>query len=94
MTSNKLKNTLLNGHRDTQNDISAFSDQVAGNHYKTLKIQPLEYSMANNFNACQTHIIKYISRYNKKWTDKKDQIKDLEKAKHVIDMQIELLMKE
>jgi len=94
MTSNKLKNTLLKSHRATQNDNSAFSEQVQGNHYKSLKIQPLEYSMANEFNACQTHVVKYISRYNKKWKDKKDQIKDLEKAKHVIDMQIELLKKE
>ena len=89
MTSNTLKKTLLKSHRATQSDDSAFSDQVSGNHYKRLKIQPLDYCMANNFNACQTHIIKYISRYNKKWTDKKDQIKDLEKAKHVIDMLIE-----
>ena len=50
--------------------------------------------MANDLNACQSHVIKYISRYDKKWKDKKDQIKDLKKAKHIIDMQIELLEKE
>ena len=94
MTSNTLKKTLLKSHRATHSDNSAFSEQVSGNHYKSLKIQPLEYCMANNLNACQTHVVKYISRYNKKWKDKKDQIKDLEKAKHVIDMQIELLKKE
>jgi hypothetical protein len=94
MTSNTLKKTLLKSHRATQSDGSAFSAQIQGNHYKSLKIQPLEYSMANGFNACQTHVVKYISRYNKKWKDKKDQIKDLQKAKHVIDMQIELLEKE
>jgi len=94
MISNKLKNTLLKSHRATQNDNSAFSEQVQGTHYKSLKIQPLEYSMANDFNACQAHVVKYISRYNKKWKDKKDQIKDLEKAKHVIDMQIELIKKD
>lgn len=89
MTSNTSKNTLLNGHRATQSKVSAFSDQVQGNHYKLLKIQPLEYSMSNELNACQSHAIKYITRYNLKWKDKKDQIKDLEKAKHVIDMLIE-----
>ena len=94
MTSNKLKNTLLKSHRASQSDDSAFSDQVSGNHYKSLKIQPLEYCMANDFNACQTHVIKYVSRYDKKWKDKKDQIKDLEKAKHVIEMQIELIKKD
>ena len=94
MTSNTLKKTLLKSHRATHSDNSAFSEQVSGNHYKSLKIQPLEYCMANNLNACQTHVVKYVSRYDKKWKDKKDQIKDLEKAKHVIDMQIELLKKE
>ena len=89
MTSNTLKKTLLKSHRATQSDDSAFSDQVSGNHYKRLKIQPLDYCMANNFNACQTHAMKYITSYNLKWKDKKDQVKDLEKAKHVIDMLIE-----
>tara|TARA_R110000772_G_C13144277_1_gene424320 strand:- start:49 stop:333 length:285 start_codon:yes stop_codon:yes gene_type:complete len=94
MSSNTLKKTLLKSHRATHSDNSAFSDQVSGNHYKSLKIQPLEYCMANDLNACQSHVIKYISRYDKKWKDKKDQIKDLKKAKHIIDMQIELLEKE
>jgi len=94
MTSNTLKKTLLKSHRASQSNDSAFSEQVSGDHYKSLKIQPLEYCMANNLNACQTHVIKYVSRYDKKWKDKKDQIKDLKKAKHVIDMQIELLEKE
>ena len=94
MTSNTLKKTLLKSHRATHSDNSAFSEQVSGNHYKSLKIQPLEYCMANNLNACQTHVVKYVSRYDRKWKTKKDQIKDLKKAKHVIDMQIELLEKE
>ena len=94
MTSNTLKKTLLKSHRATHSDNSAFSEQVSGNHYKSLKIQPLEYCMANNLNACQTHVVKYVSRYDRKWKSKKDQIKDLKKAKHVIDMQIELLEKE
>ena len=71
MTSNTLKKTLLKSHRATQNDNSAFSEQVSGNHYKSLKIQPLEYCMANNLNACQTHVVKYVSRYDKKWKSKK-----------------------
>ena len=87
--TNKLKNALLKSHRTTQGDNSAFSDQVGGDWYKKLKIQPLDYCMDNNFNACQTKVIKYISRYNLKWKDKKKQIEDLEKGKHVVDMLIE-----
>ena len=56
--SNKLKNTLLKSHTAPLNSDSAFSEQVAGNHYKKLNIQPLDYSMANDFNACQTHALK------------------------------------
>jgi hypothetical protein len=76
--TNKLKNALLKSHRTTQSDDSAFSEQVGGDWYKKLKIQPLDYCMD-----------KYISRYNYKWKDKKRQIEDLEKGKHVIDMLIE-----
>lgn len=63
---------------------SALDTQVAGNHYKKLKIQPMEYSMANDLNACQHTIIKYVTRYKDKGG-----IQDLEKAKHCIDMLIE-----
>ena len=87
--TNKLKNTLLKSHRDTQSNDSAFSEQVGGDWYTKLKLQPLDYCMDNNFNACQTKVIKYISRYNLKHKAIKDQVKDLEKAKHVIDMLIE-----
>ena len=87
--TNKLKNALLKSHRGTQIEDSAFSEQVGGDWYKKLKIQPLDYCMDNNFNACQTKVIKYISRYNLKHKTIKDQVKDLDKAKHVIDMLIE-----
>ena len=87
--SNTLKNTLLKSHRATQSDVSAFSEQVGGDWYKKLKIQPLDYAMDNNLNPCQAKVIKYISRYNIKQKNIKDQIKDLEKAKHVIDILIE-----
>ena len=61
--NNKLKSALLKSHRATQTSDSAFADQVGGDWYKKLKIQPLDYCMDNNFNACQTKVIKYISRY-------------------------------
>ena len=57
--------------------------QIAGNHYTKLKIQPMEYSMANNLNACQHTIIKYVTRYKDK-----NGIEDLQKARHTIDMLI------
>ena len=86
---NKLKNTLLKSHRATQSSESAFSEQEGGDWYKKLKIQPLDYAMDNNLNACQTKVVKYISRYNLKHKNIKEQIQDLNKAKHTIDMLIE-----
>lgn len=37
--------------------MSALETQVGGDHYKKLAIHPLEYSMANNLDACQHTII-------------------------------------
>lgn len=64
-------------------DNTPLSTQVGGNHYKDMKIQPIEFAMANNLNACQTNILKYICRYK----DKNGK-QDLEKAKHYIDLLI------
>ena len=65
--------------------MSALKEQIGGDHYKAMKIQPMEYSMANELNACQHTIIKYVSRYKDKGV-----IADLHKARHTIDLLIEL----
>ena len=67
--------------------MSAFDTQVGGGHYKDLAIQPMQYSMANKLDACQHTIIKYVTRFREKGG-----LADLEKAKHVIEMLIELEM--
>ena len=64
--------------------MSALDTQVGGSHYKSMPIQPMEFSMANNMDACQHTIIKYVTRFREKGG-----IQDLQKAKHVIDMLIE-----
>ena len=58
--------------------------QVNGTHYTKLKIQPMEYSMANGLDACQHTIIKYVTRFRDK-----DGLEDLKKARHTLDMLIE-----
>lgn len=67
--------------------MSAFDTQVGGGHYKELAIQPMQYSMANKLDACQHTIIKYVTRFRQKGG-----LADLQKARHVIDMLIELEM--
>lgn len=64
---------------------TALSKQVAGNHYKDLPIQPVEYIHANALGYFEGNVIKYISRWRKK-----NGIADLEKAKHYIELLIEL----
>jgi len=64
---------------------SALDVQVAGDHYKKLKIQPVEFIHANSIPFIEGCIIKYASR----WRDKGG-IKDLEKIKHFADILIEL----
>ena len=63
----------------------ALNTQVGGDHYKKLKIQPIEFIHANNIPFIEGNIIKYIVR----WRDKNG-IKDLEKVKHYVDLLIDL----
>lgn len=64
---------------------TALDKQVAGNHYKDLPIQPVEYIYANALGYFEGNVVKYISRWRKK-----NGIADLEKAKHYIELLIEL----
>lgn len=64
---------------------TALDEQVGGSHYKSLKIQPVEYAHANGMGFIEGNIVKYISRY--KWKHGKE---DLEKIKHCVDLLIEL----
>ena len=69
--------------------ISVMQTQVGGDHYKSLKIQPLEYALANDLGICEHAVIKYVSRWKQKGG-----IDDLRKAKHYIDIMIEGAMHE
>ena len=57
--------------------------QIGGNHYSKLAIQPMEYSLANDLDAGQHTVIKYVTRFKDKGG-----IEDLQKAKHTIDLLI------
>jgi hypothetical protein len=65
--------------------MSALSTQVAGGHYKALAIQPVEYIYANGIGYFEGNVIKYVTRWRAKGGTA-----DLEKAKHYIDLLIEL----
>lgn len=64
---------------------SALEVQVGGSHYKDLAIQPVQYIHANGIGYFEGNVIKYVSRWRAK-----NGIKDLEKARHYIDLLIEM----
>jgi len=65
--------------------MSALDSQVGGDHYSKLKIQPVQYIHANGIGFLEGNAIKYLTR----WRDKGG-IDDLKKARHFIDLLIEL----
>lgn len=68
---------------------SALAAQVGGSHYRQMAIQPIEYIHANGIPFAEGNIIKYVSRWRSK-----NGIADLEKARHFIDLLIELERKD
>ena len=70
------------------NDVAngqALTKQEGGDHYKKLSIQPVEYIHANGIGYFEGNVIKYVTR----WRDKGG-LSDLHKAKHYIELLIEL----
>ena len=64
--------------------MSVWKKQIGGNHYKKYKLQPSQFVTENKLLYPEGCVIKYVVRHQ----DKGGQ-KDLEKAKHMIDMIIE-----
>lgn len=65
--------------------LSSLSSQVGGSHYKEFKIQPVEFCFINKIPYLEATAIKYLCRWRKK-----NGIEDLLKAKHFINLLIEL----
>lgn len=65
--------------------MSAFDRQVGGDHYRDMAIQPFEFIERNGLSFGVGNVIKYLCRYKAK-----DGIEDLRKAKHYIDLLIDL----
>lgn len=65
--------------------MSAFDEQAGGNHYLEFSIQPVEFIHKNKIPYIEGNVIKYVSR----WRDKGG-LQDLHKAKHYINLLIEM----
>lgn len=64
---------------------SAMDTQVGGSHYKDFAIQPADFIHSNGIGYIPGNVIKYVCRY-----DKKNGVEDLKKARHYLDMLIEM----
>ena len=81
---NEACSICVPGFKETK-PTNALTTQEGGDHYKKLKIQPIEYIHANNIPFAEGNVIKYVTR----WRDKNG-IADLKKARHFIDLLIQL----
>jgi Protein of unknwon function (DUF3310) len=63
----------------------SLSKQTGGSHYKQMKIQPVQYIHGNGIGFCEGSVIKYVTRWKQK-----NGIEDLRKARHFLDLLIDL----
>ena len=63
---------------------AAIDRQEGGDHYKKMKIQPVEYIHANGIGYIEGSVLKYVSRWKNK-----NGVEDLKKARHFLDLLIE-----
>lgn len=71
--------------RDCEEGLPALATQEGGDHYKALAIQPIEYIHKNGIGFAEGCAIKYLTRWRSKGG-----VGDLMKARHFIDMLVEL----
>lgn len=64
---------------------SALKTQVGGGHYKSLAIQPIEYCQRNKLLACESSVIRYVTRHREK-----NGRQDIEKAIHCLQLLLEI----
>jgi len=65
--------------------VSALEQQIGGTHYKDMPIQPAEYNQKNGLGFIEGSVVKYVSRLKNK-----NGIQDLKKARHFLDLLIEM----
>ena len=65
--------------------MNALDKQEGGGHYKGFTIQPIEFIHTNGIPYIEGNVIKYICRHRQK-----NGLEDLLKAKHYIDLLIQL----
>lgn len=80
---------VVNNYHEAKDKPDPFKNQVGGGHYKSMKIQPIEFVLANELGFCEGNIIKYTCRYKQKGGKE-----DLKKVIHYAELLIAQLEKD
>lgn len=64
--------------------MAAHDEQVGGNHYKQLAIQPSEYIYLNQLGWFEGNVVKYVTRHKVK-----NGVEDIKKAIHYLHLLME-----
>lgn len=64
---------------------SPLDDQIGGDHYKNLKIQPVVYCYYNKIPSIESAVIKYVTRHRSK-----GKAEDIKKAIHLLQVLLKL----
>jgi len=64
----------------------ALDTQVAGNHYKYMAIQPLEFCQRNKIQFCESNVIKYVCRHRTK-NGKEDILKAIHNLQVILQLE-------
>ena len=61
--------------------MNALEKQPGGDHYKSMKIQPVEFIVENGIDFLEANVIKYVCRH-----ESKNGLEDIEKAIHYLEL--------
>ena len=76
---------MSGGMESMKDDEPVMSYQIGGSHYSKLAIQPAEFIHRNNIGFLAGNVIKYVVRHKDK-----NGVEDLKKARHYLNMLIDL----
>jgi hypothetical protein len=71
----------------TTTDTERVVDPVRGDHYGGMRMQPLEFILANNLDFLAGNVVKYVTRGGE--IPSYDRLTDLRKARHYLDLLIQ-----
>lgn len=80
---------MTKGYDEAFRSDSPLTTQVAGNHYKDMPIQPVEFIHKNSIGFLEGNVIKYTARHQKK-----NGADDIRKAIHCLELILELQYKD